>query len=371
MCVASRRPSKSADGDPSDREADHRLQDELLPAREAAVVLPRDLPPVVADADRHREHRGAERHPDVPVREVREEERRDDDREVDEDAAHRRRARLGLVPVGPLLADGLPDLPRAQPPDEAGAEEDREKERHERRVRRAKRDVPEDAEDRDLPEERVEEPRDHRRCLRRRAARARPRGRRTAPRAFPTTWSSRGPCPRRGRRRPRRARRSASAIAARAVDERDRGFGPALAHARPRSRRGSPPGSSERGLSDVTTTSSASSAAIRPMTRALAAVAVPAAAEDDVHAPAGPDGASERHVRSTPSSAPRLVRVVDEDGQAERVRDAFEAAGDARRPTRASRRSRSGEIAERDAGGRRGEEVLGVRPAEERGIYGE
>ena len=88
-------------------------------------------------------------------------------------------------------------------------------------------------------------------------------------------------------------------------------------------------GSSERGLSDVSTTSSASERGDPAHLRALAAVAVAAAAEDDVHAPAA-RGASARQVPERALERARLVRVVDEDREAARVRDALQAARDAR-----------------------------------------
>ena len=161
-CVGVDAPLEGVERRPADRDADDGLQDELLAPREPPVLLARHLAPVVAGADPHREHRRAERDPDVAVREVREQERRHDDREVDQDPAHRGRSRLRLVGLRAFRADGLADLARAEPADESRAEEDREEQRHERRVRRAERDVAEDAEDRHLAEERVEEPRDHR-----------------------------------------------------------------------------------------------------------------------------------------------------------------------------------------------------------------
>src|ERR1035441_629477 len=131
-------------------------------ARSSAFVLSRHFAPVVADADEHGEEGRDESDPHVAIRKVGENERWYDDRQVDEDAAHRGCARLHLMAFRPFLADGLADLPHAQPADEGGPEEDREQKRHERRVRRPERDVPEDVEERQPAVQWVEQPEDHR-----------------------------------------------------------------------------------------------------------------------------------------------------------------------------------------------------------------
>ena len=101
--------------------------------------------------------------------------------------------------------------------------------------------------------------------------------------------------------------------------------------------------------------------------RALPLVAVAAASEHGDHA-----AASRRRDRPhRPEHALEgggLVRVVHEDGESARVRHRFEAPGDARHGLEA-RRDLGGRKPERDAGGGSRQQVLGVRPAEKRGIY--
>ena len=359
-CVASTRPSKNfRDAQPTATPMTACRTSFWRPV-EPAVLLARHFAPVVADADHHREDRRAERDPDVAVRQVREEERRDDDREVDEDAAHRGRPRLRLVGLRTLLADGLADLPRAQPADEARAEEDREEERHERGVRGPERDVAEDAEDRHLAEERMEKPRDHRASPPARSSRATTRssnGWSTAP----ITCAVSCPLPATRTTSPLRALRRASAIAARRsasattrfpagdarkdlVDDRIGVFGARVV------------GRDDDVVGELGRDPSHDGA--------LGPVAVAAAPEDDDDAPAA--GLRERADRPQHAlERRRLVRVVDEHRQPAVVLDALEAAGHDG-DGRERRGDLGGRESERDAGGRRGEEVLGVRPAEER-----
>ena len=106
---------------------------------------------------------------------------------------------------------------------------------------------------------------------------------------------------------------------------------------------------------------------MRPMTGRLARSRSPPQPKTTCTRPP-PACASGRTVRSTPSKG-GFVRVVDRDRQAAVVLDALETAGhcgDGRERGGIS----SGVRPEGDAGGRGGEEILGVRVAEERGIDG-
>ena len=72
----------------------------------------------------------------------------------DQDPAHGRRARLGLVCLRPLLADVLADLEGAQPLDHPGPEDQDQEERRQARHRGPERDVADHVQARDLVAER-------------------------------------------------------------------------------------------------------------------------------------------------------------------------------------------------------------------------
>ena len=77
------------------------------------------MKPIAAYADGHEED-----DPDVRIEDVGPEDRRDQDGDVDEDAAHRRRAGLLLVRLRTFLADELPELDAAHPLDQPRAEDE-------------------------------------------------------------------------------------------------------------------------------------------------------------------------------------------------------------------------------------------------------
>ena len=70
-------------------------------------------------------------HPHVVVPEVAPQQDRDPDRDQDQRAPHGRRARLGEVRFGAVVAHGLADLLRRQPADDAGAGDQRDRQRGE------------------------------------------------------------------------------------------------------------------------------------------------------------------------------------------------------------------------------------------------
>ncbi len=111
---------------------DEHEPDHLPASRQAERAAPVHLEVVVREADQpaadgraeHRQTRGRVRGED---------EERDHGGDEDEQAAHRRRARLDHVPGRPFGADLLADRPAAQPLDELGAEHDGDHHRQEAR----------------------------------------------------------------------------------------------------------------------------------------------------------------------------------------------------------------------------------------------
>ena len=206
-----------------------------------------DLDPVVGEADGGGSHQGedhegaraAERH----ARDGMGAEEPDDHGHDDADAAHGGRARLGDVDLWPVLADVLADVVTDEPPDEERRRQDGDPEGH--------------------------APRRHERDHVRSPAPARPRARHASTRSSKGTVTAprglgrpRGPCrPRARRRRPGRGeapRRSPS------VDR-----PPPPIRLRPACPNGPASmmavGSSERGLSEVSTTTSARRSATAPI----------------------------------------------------------------------------------------------------------
>ena len=82
-----------------------------------------DLREVVGEAEQRAGERDAE-HADRARRELRQQQERHRDRGEDDDPAHRRRARLGVVLLRPVLADVLAELALAQERDELRRQED-------------------------------------------------------------------------------------------------------------------------------------------------------------------------------------------------------------------------------------------------------
>ena len=112
------------------------LPDELAGLVQPEVALAAQLDEVVEEADdaqrrgeeQHQQRRRRDRLAGQPVRD----EVTDPDGDEDRDAAHRRRAALGLVALRPLVADLLAEaLPREEP-DQVRGEQDRDRERHAR-----------------------------------------------------------------------------------------------------------------------------------------------------------------------------------------------------------------------------------------------
>ena len=168
------------------------------------------------------------------------------------------------------------------------------------------------------------------------------RRRRTAPCARRRTpVPARGPCRRSPPRRRVRAARWPGSIAARrstSMRTRRRHRTRRRARAapcRPGSRAMIASGSSERGLSEVTITTSARRAAISPISGPLAAVAVAAGAEDADDARRGAD----QLARGAQHVLERVGRVgvVDEHGEVLTLLDGLEAAGHAHARARAPR----------------------------------
>ena len=120
-------------------------------------------------------------------------------------------------------------------------------------------------------------------------------------------------------------------------------------------------GSSERGLSDVTIATSASSRCDPPHQRPLAAIAVAAGAEDDDHTPVAEVARRAQHRRERVGR----VRVVDDDRERLPLVDRLEAPGDARHG-RDAFRDRVLVDVEQQPGRDRAEHVLDVEETAQR-----
>src|SRR5688572_3421839 len=142
-----RRPLPRA-GQPDDGGADghgHQDQRAHLVARHQPVVrAARQLQVVVGEAHGTAAKRGRHRNPHERVGEIGPEQRRQDRRRQDQDAAHRRRARLGAVRLRPFLADDLANLEVADLADEPGPDDQAEDQRAEARRGGAEGDVARD-----------------------------------------------------------------------------------------------------------------------------------------------------------------------------------------------------------------------------------
>src|SRR5262249_54033862 len=101
---------------------------------------------VVKKSDRSEAHQPEQRHPHIGITKVRPKQRRNHDRNDDEHAAHRRRARLFLMRFRTVLANVLPDLKFAQPRDQPGPENDAQEKRSQAGERGSERDESEYAE---------------------------------------------------------------------------------------------------------------------------------------------------------------------------------------------------------------------------------
>src|SRR6185312_3772692 len=110
----------------ADRDRDRRQQ--LRATAQAERAAPHDLRVVVGEADRRARDRRAEDADRLPVV-VREDQERQRDGGEDDQAAHRRRSRLRVMALRPLLADVLPELALADERDELRAQEDADEQR--------------------------------------------------------------------------------------------------------------------------------------------------------------------------------------------------------------------------------------------------
>ena len=115
-------------GHPPEAEREQQLEDELPARREAERAALDDLDEVVGEADRRAAERDAEHGQALRVA-VGEHQVGDADRGEDDQPAHRRRAGLGVVLLGALLADVLAELLDPQVLDELRAEEDADQHR--------------------------------------------------------------------------------------------------------------------------------------------------------------------------------------------------------------------------------------------------
>ena len=175
---------------------------------------------------------------------------------------------------------------------------------------------------------------------RRAAPRGRRRGRRRGSSGRPRTpGPARGPCRRSRRCRPARPRPARGAIAARRSGSTSTSAPPSPIPARISAMIAS--GSSERGLSEVTTARSASRSAIAPISGRLSRSRSPPQPKTQIRRrPAGDLARRDEHVLERVGR----VRVVDEDGERLALVDRLEAARHplgARRAPRPRRRARS------------------------------
>src|SRR3954468_16504421 len=114
---------RPAGGDEPQRDRDDDRRRELRARAEPERAAPDDLRVVVGEPEQRTRNRDAE-HADGLRRELRQQQERHRDRREDDDAAHRRGPRLGVVLLRALLADVLAELARPQERDEPGRQED-------------------------------------------------------------------------------------------------------------------------------------------------------------------------------------------------------------------------------------------------------
>ena len=143
-------------------ERHQKLREELAAARQAEASSFGQLDVVVREADRSQSGERPQRDPDEPVGQVHPEDRRQDDAEQDQKAAHRRRAGLRKMRLGSLGSNQLADLAAFQKTNHGRTQRQREEERGHGRRRRAKRDVAKDVEGRNAFREGIEQMVKHR-----------------------------------------------------------------------------------------------------------------------------------------------------------------------------------------------------------------
>ena len=136
--------------------ADHGLPRELLPRAHALGIVVHDLAVVVDPADGAVAERHEEHDPDEAVGEIGPEQSRNRDGEENERAAHRRRAVLDEMGLGPVGAHGLSEMQVLKAGDHPGTERKPDPHGGERGKHRAQRQVVEDVEGRETVGQRAE-----------------------------------------------------------------------------------------------------------------------------------------------------------------------------------------------------------------------
>ena len=129
-----------------DRAADDELQQQLLARGQPEVALVRDLGVIVRKPDGAKRHRREHHEPDEGIRQVAPQQRRNQDGDADQHAAHRGRAALLLVALRTFFADVLADLKLAQPINDKRPDQQADQQRRQARKDAAERDVAEDPE---------------------------------------------------------------------------------------------------------------------------------------------------------------------------------------------------------------------------------
>ena len=140
-----RKPHRRADDD-----AQPDLAHDLKAALEPLLVVAEDLDVVVQPADQPQPDGRDDHQLDVDVVEPSEEQDRDEDRQQDDDAAHRGGAAFLELSLEPEVADVLADLLAAQEVDDLAAEDDDDQQREDDGRRRAERNILEHTRARDV-----------------------------------------------------------------------------------------------------------------------------------------------------------------------------------------------------------------------------
>jgi hypothetical protein len=147
--------------DGADREADDDLVAHLVARGQAVMRSARDLQIVVGESNRAEPRRRQHGDPHIDIRQIRPQQRGDERRGENEQAAHGRRARLGPVRLRTFGANHLADLEFAQRAHEPWAERQADGERRQTRRGGAKRDVPSHVQHGELLVKLEEEPVQH------------------------------------------------------------------------------------------------------------------------------------------------------------------------------------------------------------------
>ncbi len=123
------------------RNPDHRLPEELGARRQSLGITIDDFSVVVHPADRA-ETQGHPKHdPYQAVLQIRPQQGGEDYRDQNQRAAHGRRAGLGQMRLGAVIAHRLPDLVRGQPSDHARPDDESDDQRSKAGQHRTQRDV--------------------------------------------------------------------------------------------------------------------------------------------------------------------------------------------------------------------------------------